>query len=166
MSSLEPIPFDMPPADLEAQVPERFQVTDNTSANWVVRRITEARAYAKRVATWAESEARRARREEEFFLARFSPELQAWLNRELAQRGGKQKSVNLPAGRVGFRLKAAKLVIDDNAAVRDWAKTHCPEAVVTVERLAKTHLNQHFEAMGELPVGSTLEPEHDALYIR
>ncbi|MEM6552612.1 MAG: hypothetical protein AAF750_10865 [Planctomycetota bacterium] len=56
MIKTDPIPFDRPDEEMAAQVPERFVVRDEASANWVARRITEARAYAKRVHQWAEQE--------------------------------------------------------------------------------------------------------------
>ena len=165
MGATDQIVFDAPDKDFEAQVPERFSVCDEGSANWVARRIVEARAYARRVKEWAEQEQRRASREEEFFLRRFGSELTAWVRQELDVRGGKQKSINLPAGRVGFRTKQDRLVIDDEAAAIAWAKNHCPGAVNTVERCGKRHLDEHFEATGELPDGARLEPSHESFYV-
>jgi hypothetical protein len=73
------VPFENEDGELAEQVPERFAVRDEASANWVVRRVVEARTYAERVKAWAEREQRRARREERFFLHRFGAELDRWL---------------------------------------------------------------------------------------
>src|SRR5437870_2612266 len=97
----------------EFMVPEEFGVVDDSSANWVVRRITEARAYAKRCAEWCEREQVRARRTEEFFLFRYSAQLSTWTQGKIAEQGGRRKSVSLPAGLVGFRHEPAKLVVED-----------------------------------------------------
>ena len=35
------IPFDRPDEEMESQVPERFEVRDEQSANWVVRRVSQ-----------------------------------------------------------------------------------------------------------------------------
>ncbi len=166
MSSPDIIPFDMFPADLEAQVPEKFRVTDESSANWVVRRIAEAKAYAEKVSAWAEAETRRAQREQAFFLGRFGPELEAWAHKKIKARGGRQKSNHLPAGRVGYRTKPAKLVINNEPTVITWAKANCPEAINVTERCSKSKLNKHFEATGELPDGASLEPQRDDFYVR
>lgn len=171
MRTTDAAPFDRdlmdPPADaeLEAKVPERFKVDDDRSANWVVRQVVEARAYAERVKHWAEAETRRARRQEHFFLRRFGPELDDWLTHELGARRSPQKSINLPAGRLGRRTINDKLVIDDEAAALDWARHHLPEAVKTVEQLRKSTLNQQFFNSGELPPGTSLEPQHQTLTI-
>ena len=168
MSHIEPIPFDMPDTEMEAQVPEQFAVHDEASANWVVRKIVGARAYAERVQSWAEQEAQRARREERFFLGRFGLELNRWLRQQLTENGGRAKSVNLPAGRVGLRTAKPRLVVDDETAAMNWAKSHCADAVTVAvsERLLKQPLHDHFAETGELPDGTRLEPEHDNLYIK
>ena len=159
------IPFDRPDEELEAQLPEQFAVCDEGSANWVVRRVNEARAYARRVKEWAERETQRARREETFFLKRFRYELEVWLVAELKSRGSKQKSINLPAGRLGTRKSKGKLVIHDEQAALGWARDHCPDAIQTVERVAKQPLNKHLETTSELPPGTTLEDPAEHLYI-
>ncbi len=150
-------------------VPERFVVNDEASANWVVRRIVEARAYKDRVAEWAQQEAARAEREEAFFLRRYGGELEAWLRRHLAATNARQRSVPLPAGRVGLRRCPAKLVVEDEAAVIEWATRHLPAAVTTatVVKLSKSVLHEHLESTGELPEhGARLEPPTDRLTIR
>lgn len=92
---------------IEYGVPERFDVRDEASANWVVRKIVEAKAYAQRVASWAEQEKLRAQRQEEFFMQRYGSQLRHWVQQQIAERGGKRKCLDLPAGRAGFRqLKA------------------------------------------------------------
>ncbi len=160
------VPFDMPDAEMEAQVPERFSVVDEGSANWVIRRIVEARAYAERVAAWAQIESRRARREEAFFLLRFGGQLEAWAQEQIAQRGGRQKSLNLPSGRIGFRTAPPKLVIYDESALLAWARQHCPQAVEAVERVRKVALNEHFTDTGEIPPGAKFDPQHQTIFIK
>lgn len=156
----------VPDTEAEPAVPDRFSVYDAKTANWVVRRIVEARTYARRAKQWAQDEERRAQREVEFFLTRFGPELRRWLDRELATRGGKEKSITLPAGRVGRRQIGPKIEVIDLDTVLAWAKTHCPDAIKQSESLLKTPLTNHFQATGELPDGTTLEPERDELYVR
>ena len=68
-----------------AAAPEAFRVCDEASANWVVRRIAEARKYAEHVEAWAATELRRAEREERFLLERFGPQLEAWARERLAR---------------------------------------------------------------------------------
>src|SRR5688572_33032791 len=60
---------------------EPFAVRDAATANWLVRKVKELRAYAAHVKVWAERELRVARRDEKFLLARYGPQLQAWVER-------------------------------------------------------------------------------------
>jgi hypothetical protein len=154
----------------ESSLPEvsgTFSVHDASSANWLIRQIVECRAYAQRCAEWAQREQRRAEREEQFFWVRYGPQLRAYVQGMIAEQGGKRKSVALPAGIIGFRTEAAKIVIDDEDAVVTWAKQHAPALVTVVERLSKSALNEHMEKTGELPEkGVHVEPEHEKFYIR
>ena len=150
----------------ENQPTTDFAVTDEKTANWVIRRILAARAYRERVKTWAQAEQRRADREEALFFGRYGDQLDIWLRAELARRGGKAKSINLPAGRLGLRSSKPKLLISNSAAALDWARAHCPAAIRQTESLIKTPLNQHLHNTGELPTGTQLEPERDELYVR
>ena len=152
--------------DIQSNVPESFCVKDEATANWVVRKITEARAYAQHVKQWAEKEICRAEHEEEFFMARFESELSKWATKEIGKFKGKRKSLNLPAGSVGFRSCAPKLVIDDEVAVLSWARKSCPAAIATVEHVSKSEVKEHLEQTGEVPDGAHVEPASERFYVR
>src|SRR5438067_1592354 len=94
---------DSPDADHEPEVAESFEVNSDESANWVVRKIAEARAYSQHCADWCAREQARAKRAEEFFMWRFGNQLRRWLDQRLVENGGRQRSVNLPAGTIGLR---------------------------------------------------------------
>jgi hypothetical protein len=158
-AATEPAHFEM-----VQDAPATFHVTDEASANWAVRKIVEARAYQARIKDWAEKETRRVEREEDFLLKRFGDELERWARKQLK---GKRKCVALPAGRLGFRSANAKLAIDDKDACLKWAKKHCPDAVVVIERLSKSQLNKRFKQDGEIPeVGAHVEPARETFYVR
>ena len=149
------------------QVCDSFAVTDDVSANWVVRKINEARAYSQRCSDWCANEQSKARRTEEFFLWRYGDQLLRWAQAKIVEQGGQRKSVNLPAGAVGFRRESAKVVVDDEQAVIRWAKTNCPALVTVMEKLSKSALNEHIEKTGELPTaGVHIEPERERFYVR
>lgn len=158
-----------PGQDIEEEpvVPAGFSVHDESSANWLIRKIVEARTYGRRVADWAEKEQARACREEQRFLYLFGGQLIDWLRRKIEEQGGRRKSVNLPAGTLGFRKENAKLVIDDEELVLAWAKEHHPELVCIVERISKSRLNDYVEATGEVPDrGLHIEGEKEKFYVR
>jgi hypothetical protein len=148
------------------QVPDKFRVADEDSANWLIKKIVEARQYTARVKAWADREVRRAERDEDFFLSRFGPQLQAWATLQVEALGGRRKSINLPAGSVGYRTCPAKLVVEDEEQVLRWAKAMCPAAVVTVMTISKTVLNDHFAATGELADGVRHESKTERFYVK
>ena len=151
----------------EYDVPAQFQVNSDEAANWVVKKIIGARAYAKHCDEWCEREKARARREEEFFLWRYGQQLREWLAIKIREQGGRRKSVCLPAGMLGFRHEGPKVVVEDEQSVIVWAKTNNVNVVTVVERLSKSALNEHVKVTGELPDhGVRVEPERDAFYIR
>ena len=150
-----------------APASDEFRVCDESSANWVVRKVVEARAYAERVKRWADHEIRRAEQDEERLMYLFGSQLHAWVASEVARFGGRRKSLNLPAGRVGFKKLGMKLVIEDIQAVLQWAKTACPAAVIVKERLDKALLDDHVRRTGALPDhGVSIRPTCDLFFIR
>jgi hypothetical protein len=152
-------------ADLEDGSDHEFTVRDAASANWVVRKIVEARAYADRVKIWAELECRRAKREEEFFLRRFGVELEAWARLQIAQQHDRRRSVSLPAGVVGFRKVTNRLSIIDEKRLLFWCRQHLPSAIRTIESVPKTPLMDYLKATGECPPGTQLHGGDERFHI-
>ena len=167
--SLElPIAPDASGSDsLDFQVCTAFSVRDDETANWLVRRIVAARAYAERCEAFAARERRRAAQEEAFLLGKFGAQLREYATRKLIEQGGRRKSVNFPAGTVGYRTQPEKIVVDDEAAVITWAREHNPTLVSTIEKLKKAELNDYVKKTGEVPaLGVHIESAHDEFYIR
>ena len=160
-------------------VPQGFTIHDASSANWVVRKVVEARAYADRVRAWAAAEIRRAENEERYFLHRFGAQLEGWAREHLQSSGSRRRSIPLPSGTIGFRAASARLVVADETVVLDWCRRHLPDAVAieidvkgaettvlrtllrdhcpsatAVERVLKRALDQHFQRTGECPAGA------------
>ena len=132
-------------------------------ANWLVRKILDCRAYWIRAKAFAEREQRRAAREERTLMWLFGRQLEAWAAQEISASGGRAKSIQLPAGILGFRLVGPRLVIDDEAVVTAWAKQHLPHAVVTSERLVKAVLDDAMENTGLITYRESLllaDPDH------
>jgi len=162
-----PVPDDAEvDAEVLREIPEEFSVDSAEGANWLVRKILDARNYAAAVQAWAAREQQRAEREEKSLLFLFGNQLRNWCRAEIAQRGGRRKSVPLPAGIVAFQQVAANLVVDDERAVLRWAKANCHKAVVVMERASKSVLKEHFAGTGEQPDGTHVEPLSERMYIR
>ncbi|HEX3357077.1 MAG TPA: host-nuclease inhibitor Gam family protein [Tepidisphaeraceae bacterium] len=153
-------------AELKTLAPDHFAVKDEASANWLVRKLIEAGAHIERVKEQSECEIRRTQRERDFLLMRFGPELERWARKELAKHKGRRKSLLLLSGTVGFRNLRAKIVVDDEPKLLAWAKRHCRKAIVVIERISKTIINDHLTATGELPNGAHVEPPREKFYVK
>ena len=152
---------------LSQGAPAPFQIDSADRANWLVRKVVEARRYGEQVKEWAEREQRRAEREEQSLMLLYGRQLEDWTTGEIARAGGRRRSVSLPAGTVGFRTHGPKLVVDDTAVVLDWAREHCLEAIVRTERLSKAALGEAMRATGLVPPGGVhVEAAADRLTIR
>src|SRR4051812_35292286 len=92
-------------------VPREFAIVDETSANWLIRKIVAARQYSEHVKAFAEMERRRAEREEQCLLFVYGKQLQEWAKSEIEKTRGRRKSINLPAGAVGFRSTPPQLQV-------------------------------------------------------
>jgi phage host-nuclease inhibitor protein Gam len=148
-------------------VPKQFAIVDEKTANWLVKKIISARQYAQRVKDWAEQEQRRAEREEMTLLFLFGRQIENWAKEEITLLNGKRKSLGLPAGTVGFRTIAPKLVIDDENVVLKWAKENLPAAVAVVEKLSKSAINDYAEQTGVVPDdGIHMEPAAERFFIK
>lgn len=152
---------------LEMNVPERFCVRDDDSANWVIRKIMECRHYSERCAEWCELEQRRAKNQEVFFVMRFGAQLADYVKRKLAEAGGQRKSVSLPAGKIGFRTEPSKIIIEDENYVLEWARKNCPSLIQTQEHIGKSALNDYIRETGDVPIsGIKIEPSYEKFFIK
>jgi hypothetical protein len=157
-------------AELEAQqlplVPEGFSVRDERSANWVVRKIVEARQYIRRVEEWAARETRRAQADEKFLLHRFGPQLEDWTRGRLEAESGRRKSISLPSGTLGFRSEPLKLMVSDEDELLRWCRVHLPAAIATVQHVLRNVVKEHIVATGELPHGAEPTDGGEKFYIK
>ncbi|HEV2293571.1 MAG TPA: hypothetical protein VGR35_06925 [Tepidisphaeraceae bacterium] len=176
----------------ENQVVQReFVVDSEEAANSLVRSVKHEREYACRVEVWAATEIKRARRREEYLLQRYGHQVEAWLRRRLEGERDRRRSINLPAGSVGFRAAPAKVHVTDTTALLTWVKANLIDALQVqvsavgsdasrlaewqaaeglesqlTESVSKRLVNAYVAEIGELPEGTGLEPAHDQLQIK
>jgi len=176
-SEIVPVKLETPPvvtpldADVDVEVlksvPKAFAIDCEAHANWLIRRIVIARQYAVRVQEWAEQESRRAQREEQTLLFLFGRQAEQWARVEIEKLSGRRKSMNLPAGTIGFRTMNPSLHVDDERVVLGWAKEYCPAAVLVVEKLSRSVLKAEFERHGVIPDnGAHVDPGGERFFIR
>ncbi len=147
-------------------VDDTFHVRDEGSANWVLRKIIEARAYRERVARWAAAETIRAERQEAFLLHRFGSELESWAREQIGKQHGRRRSLALPAGVLGFRQEPMKLLVLDERALVGWCRAHLPVAIKVTESLLKSEINAHFKDTGECPAGTEIGGGAERFYVK
>ena len=150
--------------ELPPSAPESFAVHDASSANWLVRKIVEARAYAEHVKQWAAMEVRRAEREERFFLERFGAQLEAWARPQISD--SRRKSLKLPAGTVGFRTEPVHLEVKDETKLMAWCQHNLPDAIRVQTQVLKSLVNDHVEKTGECPDGADLTGGGERFFVR
>jgi hypothetical protein len=168
-ASLLAVAAQNPEVDLEIlkSVPKKFCIDSEAAANWLVRRVLESRAYADHVRDFGQRELHRAHREEATLMFLFGRQIERWTKDEIEKFKGRRKSLVLPAGVVGFRRQASRLVIDDDLAVMGWARKNLPDAIQTVEKLVRSIVTDNFVNTGEMPdVGVHIEAEKEVFSIK
>ena len=177
----------------EEQIRETFRVTDEASANWVMRKINEQVNRIDDAERFAAGEAESANRIITWFMLRFGPEMEEFAKRQLVD--GKKKSIKLPAGKMGFRTQPDAVQPEDLDDYMTWVKGNLPDAlsvmakadvsklqVVDVEKItevlesygiklnfdeliSKSAVNEHFKSTGEVPDGCAYIPAREKFYI-
>ena len=152
--------------DVAVDAPDGFSVRDANSANWLVRKINDARAYARHVEQWAAAELRRAQREEQFLLHRYGHQLENWAQSQINQRHDGRKSVFLPAGCIGFRTAPASLMVQDEETLLSWCKKNLADAVKTQETVLRGVVLDHLRATGEVADGAEVCGGDERFFVR
>jgi hypothetical protein len=152
------------PISVEVDPPESFTVDDAASANWVIRKIIEARAYAKHVKAWADGELIRAQREEEFFLCRYGQQLERWARAQIDN--SHRKSIKLPAGTLGFRTEPTKLDVRDELRLIAWCRKTLPAALRIETHILKQIIKDHVTDTGECPDGAEIVVGQQRFYVK
>lgn len=149
--------------------PEGFAVRDEETANWVIRKITEARARATRMREMkkrADAEIKAAEKSEAFFIERFGAQLEAFARPQI--EGARAKSTKLLEGTIGFRKSAETLKVFDEDQLIEWAdQMKLSEKILRFKpSIDKAALMHEFRESGEMPDGCVYQPETEVLYVR
>lgn len=150
----------------------KFEVTDLSSANWVLKQLAECDVDEEAIIAMYEDEHRALEermaallkpieRKREFFTAAYGGQLEEFAKSEL--KGKKKRSVDVIYGRFGFRKQPDKLVITDHVQAAKAAEVVAPD--VLDKRLNLTRAKQFIDDGGELPF-CKIEHGEDAFFIR
>lgn len=143
-----------------------FIIHDQASAEWVMSKLfdeeAEIAAIRKRrevLLSNLDAMEKVHQRRADWLRYRFGGELEDHAAIELD--GKKGRSIKTPFGTLSFRKKAAKLVVEDEAAALDWAKSNRSDAVKVTEKVLVSLLPQ----TGAVP-GTRVEPEQDTFSVK
>jgi len=165
----------------EVEVPAGFVVKDLQTADWAIGKakyatlqIAEKRSYAefckKKIDGWLEGETKK----HDATINTMSVFLEPWVRSKL--EGQKERSIKLPAGRVGFRKTSGKIEMDDEAFVPTAEKLGIK--VQTKKYVLKTDVKEYIQSTckkdengkvipntGKIPDGVTMIPGSDRFYL-
>jgi hypothetical protein len=176
------------------EVAEEFHITDDKSAEWVLRKIAECDAHTERTKAWAEEITQHNEKRKQRLLERFGVELEAYAQERL--KDAKTRSFKLPSGKLGFRSTTPQLVVRDENVYSKWVETNLPSALrleleADVSKLSRDQLwnvktsldsmgvlvcvestpiksvvNDYFKESGIVPDGCDFVPAEDKFYVK
>lgn len=127
---------------------QEFHVTDEASADWVLKKLTESEAeiiklnlMLESVAERLASERKAAERKVEWLKARFGAELEQFAKENLPKGKRTWKGT---WGEVSFRTSPARLEVTDEETAIKWAERNCPSAVKVSKKFLKSELSTGF----------------------
>lgn len=159
---------------------ETFKVTDDSSANWALRKIKQlqdqqketnslAEAEIEKINTWAESENDKAQRDIDYFQG-----LLAEYALKKREENPKFKSMKLPNGSIKFRKQQPKFNYDEDLLVRSLKSIQRDDLIKVKEVPDKTNVKKIFkvinnnlvdEETGTIIDGVTIEHREDVFKV-
>lgn len=156
-------------------VPGDWTVANQNDASFALEIIAQAEAaeeavrsqladFTARAKARAERLVTRARSRASYFQLLLAHYAEA--NRKLLCPNPRVKSVNLLAGRIGWRATPPKLVVEDEALLQEWLANQ-PASFYRVRLEPELAvLKKHVEETGEIPAGCTWEPGDERFYAK
>jgi len=141
-----------------------FEIKDANSANSIVRKIVETRAYARHIKRWAAAELRQVEHEEQLFLRNYGRQLEDWARGELA-KDRRRKSIRLPAGTLRYRIEPKKLEPKDDEKLMTWCRRYLPNALVDRTLIVRDALTKYVQKTGKCPDGAAITGGKRQFYI-
>lgn len=111
-----------------------FHITDRTSAEWVLEKMSQNATALKALELRRETLLQNLERQQQeierraaWLNHRFGAELREWATSQLA--GQKRRSLQLDWGKIGFRKTHGAVKVFDVPNAVFWLEKHCPKAV-------------------------------------
>jgi hypothetical protein len=142
-----------------------FHITDDTGANWLLRRLANIEAEKQRITAQAAEMVKQLDADAARLKGLYEGELLEYCRRKMAQGGNRRRSVAFLQGSVCFRTVAPSIKVADVAAALAHAQTTAPDlvrSVVTLDAAGyRDRAAKHLQATGELLPGCDTTPAHE-----
>jgi hypothetical protein len=141
-----------------------FHVRDQESADWVLRKMLQAKTAIETVKANAEKLIRRHQRELDWLNLRFESELEELASRELKSQ--KTKTLQLSYGALAFRRVAPQVQATEDAI--GWLEQLAPDAVKTTKSVLVSQIPEDVvtAAIAEERPGIFIRPERESFSIK
>jgi hypothetical protein len=165
---VEVAPISTEPApEATAEPKPEFHIDSEDRANWLLRKLAQNTAEAKRVKAQAEAMIGALKSENDRLLFRFEKELREWAEAELLRRKSRIKTLRTLQGNLAFRTCPKALRIMDAQAATEKAREL--GLIVTVEQLDaagyRDAAERQLQETGELLPGVEVEEAKESFKI-
>lgn len=167
--------------DQEEQVNEGFQIDNDQTANWALRKIKQhqqqiknnnelAQAEIEKIESWNQQENDKAQQSIDYFQG-----LLAQYAIKKREEDPKFKSQKLPHGNIGFRKKPAKWNYQDDVLLETLKKNQLTDFIKIKEQLDKSSIKKAFQVSdgkvinpdtGEVIEGVTVEEQGEDFQVK
>jgi len=141
-----------------------FHITDESSANWFLRKLANLENEKARVKAQAAKMIAEMDADTDRLRGLYEAELREFARAELERRGGRRKTLTLLQGSLSFRTVPASLRVDDAAAALDTAAAM--GHIRVDEARYREAANEAQKTTGELLPGVVVVPERENFAIR
>jgi hypothetical protein len=147
-----------------------FHVTDEKTANWLLRKLANLEAERLRIEEQAKKMLAALKADQDELMLRYGPELEAWARQELLDGGNRKKTVHTWQATLSFRTVAAHLKLTDPEQALQYALENAPNLVQTIRKLDTTSYRaeaaRRLDMQGEILPGIERIPETESFTIR
>lgn len=140
---------------MEYEVSEQFEITDDSTAEWALKKVLDAKAERERLLSLVEDARKEIDLKQEKIENRYESDtafllskLNAYLDNVKCKKTKTQESYQLLSGKLVRKFSKQKLV-PDKAALLEWCKHNAPECVKHTEEVMWSEAKDKFSVFGE-----------------
>jgi hypothetical protein len=155
--------------EVETTDREQFHITDDSSADWLLRKYAAINAEISLIQNQAAAAVKRLQSDREGLERLYQAELEEYARQRIAADKRGRKSVILPHGTVAFRTIPAGLKIVDEQEALEWAirEGRCYGEVKVLDKAVfRAIAGDYLNIKGELLPGVEMQPERESFGIR